>query len=604
VHRASCTCARVHAVTSMPRLPEIPERGILALWPKLPLKTISLAMTGRGWARKAIVLEVEAKFGIPDEQTFQQLLDADTLAGFRLGATTVAELHDCYQDTASAALRANGYAYRLRRRGNRYTATLKGLGATSGAVHRREEYEVELAAPLVPQHWPPSPARKLALELCETRPLIPMFKLTQIRYSRPIHHAQRAVAELSLDRVSVHRAGEIASYLELEAELLPRGTKQELEQIAAELQGEWELRPESRSKFERALAHLGPGLSSPQGVEGCKEQGVQPVVLLEAPGIEADDPMSEAGRKTFRFHYLLMVYNEPGTRLGEDIEALHDMRVATRRMRAAFRIFGRFFKPKAIAPYRKGLKRTGRALGRVRDLDVFRAKIHAFLTTLPESQQDSLDSLLAALQAQRQADRERMLAHFDSPKYVQFKARFGEFVETEGMGSLPSNPDGGEPRPHRVRHVAPLVVYERLAAVRAYDEWVSIPNPALKRLHALRIACKRLRYTLEFFREVLGPDTSSLIEEIVTVQDHLGDLQDAVVANDILQDYLGWGTWGHSPAQPRPAPPAHLSDPGVEAYLVAKRAELQQLLDTFPPAWRQIKGVEFSQKVAQAVSVL
>ncbi len=184
-------------------------------------------MIGRGWTRKAIVLEVEAKFVIPDEQTFQQLLDAGTLAGFHLGETTVAELHDCYQDTASAASRSNGYAYRLRRRGDRYLATLKGLGTALGAVHRRQEYEVELAAPLVPQQWPPSRARDLALEFCENRPLIPMFKLDPDSLQPLIHHAERAVAELSLDRVSLHRGGLVASYLELEAELLPHGTEQE-----------------------------------------------------------------------------------------------------------------------------------------------------------------------------------------------------------------------------------------------------------------------------------------------------------------------------------------------------------------------------------------
>ncbi len=115
-----------------------------------------------------------------------------------------------------------------------------------------------------------------------------------------------------------------------------------------------------------------------------------------------------------------------------------------------------------------------------------------------------------------------------------------------GWAACRSDLDGGEPRPYRVRHVAPLVIYERLAAVRAYDEWVSIPNPPLERLHALRIACKRLRYTLEFFREVLGPDTRSLIKEIVTMQDHLGDLQDAVVASDILKRLSGAGERGAS----------------------------------------------------------
>lgn len=329
----------------------------------------------------------------------------------------------------------------------------------------------------------------------------------------------------------------------------------------------------------------------------------EPIELLETPGIEPDDPMSEAGRKTFRFHYRRMLYNEPGTRLGEDIEALHDMRVATRRMRAAFRVFGDYFQSKAMAPHLKGLKRTGRTLGPVRDLDVFREKIQVYLASLPEAQRGGLDALLVVLEVQREAARQRMIAYLDGEKYARFKGRFGEFVETEGMGALPVALNGGQPWPYRVRHVAPMVIYERLADVRAYDEWVSIPDPPLERLHALRIACKRLRYSLEFFEQVLGPDAKALIKEVVAMQDHLGALQDAVVASEILRDYLRWGTWGHPVAQALPPDEAVVA-PGVEAYLEAKQSELQQLLATFPQAWRQITGAELSRMVAEAVVVL
>jgi CHAD domain-containing protein len=329
----------------------------------------------------------------------------------------------------------------------------------------------------------------------------------------------------------------------------------------------------------------------------------EPIELLETSGIEPDDPMSEAGRKTFGLHYRRMLYNEPGTRLGEDIEALHDMRVATRRMRAAFRVFGDYFQSKTMAPHLKGLKRTGRALGPVRDLDVFREKIQAYLATLPDMQRGSLDALLVVLEAQREAARQRMLAYLDGAEYARFKQRFGEFVETEGMGSLPVALNGGEPRPYRVRHVAPMVIYERLAVARAYDEWVSIPDPPRERLHALRIACKRLRYSLEFFREVLGPDAEALIKEVVVMQDHLGALQDAVVASEILRDYLRWGTWGHQVADALP-PDGPVFAPGVEAYLNAMQSDMKHLVATFPQAWRRITGADFSRMVAEAVAVL
>jgi CHAD domain-containing protein len=670
-------------------------------------------------------LEIEAKFGIPDEQRFQQLLQATTLAGFVLGEAAVAELHDRYLDTAEGAMLAAGYACRLRRLGKgsdeassgtppdgRVLATLKALGRATGAIHRRPEYEVALAEPSPPVDWPPSPARDLALGLAGGEPLIILFDIEQTRHSRPLLDGDRVVAELSLDRVRLSRGDVLAdTYLELEAELEPEGCERDLEKLVRELEDGWGLEPDRQSKFERALATFGleaterrtadsgtedhlsrreraiveqlldkreviarrarlllawdEGLSRNEMLERASlsarrarywlsafrelrlgifpqaaldaaantlfvphlPTGQEPVAaaegpvpeapatsppplpsgieLLNKPGIQADDPMSEAGRKTFRFHYRRMLHHEPGTRLGEDIEALHDMRVATRRMRAAFRIFGDYFDPEVTAPYLKGLKRTGRTLGAVRDLDVFHQKVQAYVNSLPPSQGAGLQGLLSVLDSQREAARQRMIAYLDSSRYRRFAAGFGEFVETEGMGSLPATIAGGEPQPYRVRHVAPMTIYERLAAVRAYDEWVNMPNPPLARLHALRIACKGLRYTLEFFGEVLGPTTKAVVKQVVTLQDHLGDLHDAVMASGILRDFLVWGTWGHDDAQPRPPVlETPVIAPGVAAYLATKQGELQDLWDSFPQVWQQLKGSEFSRMVAEAVAVL
>ena len=59
----------------------------------------------------------------------------------------------------------------------------------------------------------------------------------------------------------------------------------------------------------------------------------------EAIELSSGDPLAEAGRKIMRYHFAQVIKHEPGTRLGEDIEALHDMRVATRRLRASFDVF-------------------------------------------------------------------------------------------------------------------------------------------------------------------------------------------------------------------------------------------------------------------------
>jgi CHAD domain-containing protein len=326
----------------------------------------------------------------------------------------------------------------------------------------------------------------------------------------------------------------------------------------------------------------------------------------EHPGLSVDDAMAEAARKTLYFHFQRMLYHEPGTRLGEDIEEVHDMRVATRRMRAAFRVFDDHLDMKQLKPILKDLRRTGRRLGAVRDLDVFWEKTQRYLDMLPPEQQGDLDPLREAWEAERERAREEMLAYLDSDRYARFKERFGEFLQTPSAGTLPTLSKKGEAVPHRLRHVVPVAVYQRLAAVQAYDEWVTRPDVPLERLHRLRIAAKRLRYTLEFFQEVLAPEAKGLIKEMKRLQDHLGDLQDAVVASNLLRDFLTWGTWGHAQAQKKkaPLPVEPVVAPGVAAYLAARQTEIQHLLETFPQVWAYFQSPEFSRSVVLAVAPL
>jgi hypothetical protein len=190
---------------------------------------------------------------------------------------------------------------------------------------------------------------------------------------------------------------------------------------------------------------------------------------LVSPGLLPDDPMSEAGRKTLWFHFLRMLKYEPGTRAGKDIEELHDMRVSTRRMRAALRVFGDFYRPKAIKPFNKGLQRTARALGYVRDLDVFEEKAGHYLQTLPKGAQGGLDPLLESWRGQRGDARARMIAFLDSDYYQKFKHEFADFLQTEGAGArlVPKLVSGKSPLPYQVRHVAPRLLYTRYETVRA-----------------------------------------------------------------------------------------------------------------------------------------
>jgi CHAD domain-containing protein len=291
-----------------------------------------------------------------------------------------------------------------------------------------------------------------------------------------------------------------------------------------------------------------------------------------------------------------MLLHEAGTLLGEDIEELHHMRVATRRMRAAFEVFSPAFPPGALKKYRKGLRRTGRTLGKVRDLDVFIDKARRYQESRSAAQRVDLEPLLQAWADARATARKELVAYLQSSRYQAFKEKFSAFVSTPGVGVLPSPAE--MPVPYLVREAAPALIYARLAGVRAFD--AILHQATLEQFHALRIEFKKLRYTLEYFREVLGEDVKVVINEIKKLQDHLGDLNDANVASGILRDFLA--QWDALQAQ-KPVAERHNPEP-VLMYLSYQYAERQRLMVTFQEAWTHFNRSRLRAKLAKAVSIL
>jgi len=315
----------------------------------------------------------------------------------------------------------------------------------------------------------------------------------------------------------------------------------------------------------------------------------------EISPILPDEPMSEAGRKVLHLHFSRMLANEPGTRLGQDIEALHDMRVATRRMRAAFQIFAPYFDVKALAPFLKRLRRTGRTLGAVRDLDVLMDKARGYQAGLPPEQAASLEPLLTHWQARREVARRQMLKYLDSRAYREFTADFSTFLTTPGAGALEI--PAGEPTPHQVRHVIPAMIFARFETVRAYE--AILAGAPITTLHRLRIDSKRLRYALEFFRDVLGPEAPNLIKQVTGMQDLLGALQDAHVAEELVAEFLAQQA-GSKRKRKKGAP----SLEGVEGYRSAQQTAQQELLTRFPEPWAELIGYDFRRNLSLAVAAL
>jgi CHAD domain-containing protein len=344
---------------------------------------------------------------------------------------------------------------------------------------------------------------------------------------------------------------------------------------------------------------------SPQWTSSVPTPLAPTIELPTSVGLQADDLMTEVVRKIMHFQFLHMLYHEAGTQLGQDNEELHDMRVATRRMRAALQVFGDYLDEKTWAPFDKGLRRTGRALGEVRDLDVFWEKTQHYLDALPPERKDELAPLQAAWKIAHDQARERLLAFLDGKRYRKFKESFREFLEGGKVDTTLIPDETSIPKPRRLRHLAPVILYQRMAAMSAFEEWMTGPNVPLARLHQLRIASKGLRYALEFLEEVLGEQAALLIKEMKNLQDHLGNLQDAVVASNLLRDFLTWGTWDHGRMDRGPlALVAPVVAPGVAVYLAVRQAELQDLPASLPDIWVRIRSPKYKRNFIAALEVL
>jgi len=314
---------------------------------------------------------------------------------------------------------------------------------------------------------------------------------------------------------------------------------------------------------------------------------------LKHPGILPSDPFAEAGRKVLRFHFNRMLQHETGSRIGYDIEELHDMRVATRRMRAAFDVFFEAYRPKIIKRYVKGLGNTGKALGRVRDYDVLIDNTQKYLTSDDNSLRDFLGILIDAWFVEREFARIKMLKYLDGRKYAVFKKNFGKFVDSPGEGvSKYLNK-----QVVLVKDIAPELILACVDDVKAFKE--SVTEPDVDQLHTLRIKFKKLRYTLEFFREILSPEADDVIKDLKRVQDHLGNLHD----NDVARKKIRRFTKDWEDQYPKPSKKKQERIEPVYVFLKARNKELTHLIDTFPDVWNFYQRSAFQENLRKAISI-
>jgi CHAD domain-containing protein len=584
-------------------------------------------------------VEVELKFRVVDLAAAERYLVADSIGPFTAGAAARAtQLEDRYVDTAAGALTRAGFAVRLRQSGRDTVVSVKSLARTNGAGGsvRREELEGPADRTAGPLEWPASDARSLVLELAGDAPLVELVTIRQLRRKRIVRDGDTRV-ELSLDEVDVVvRSRVVDRFVELEAELV-KGDEERLAELAAVFASDQALTSEQGSKLEAALTavraidgpHVHPSLaakrvqddapeapsltaapdvdvvpaksehtehteivpSSSDALDESAEPAVTPDVHLavgKTPGVAADDHVAEAARKVMRFHLARMLAREAGVRTGHDLEDVHAMRVATRRQRAAWRVFGAAFRGGRTKRYRKGLRAIAGRLGAVRDLDVLIEAADHYRADLPIVEQRALEPLLADWRTRRDDARVLLVRELDSDGFQRWVDDYRDFVRTEGAAVRPVGPV----EPHRIRDTTASRVWTAYEHVRGYESVLRWAN--VETLHELRIAGKWLRYTLEFVREALGDDATPLIARVTALQDHLGLMNDADVAASMARTFLVEHAGDLS----------QLESAAIGRYLVNRERDVARLRRGVGPAWRGVAGIGFRRTLGRVVARL
>jgi CHAD domain-containing protein len=555
--------------------------------------------------------EVELKYRVADVAAAERVLAADRLGPFSGGAgrARATQLEDRYVDTADGALARAGYAVRLRQAGGETLVTVKSRSHTDGpdGSIRREELEGPADRVAPPVDWPASDARALVLEHAGDAPLVEQVTIRQLRRVRQLRSSSTRV-ELSVDEVDVVSRGRVVErFVELEAEL-KKGEGGDLAELGAAIEAESGLERAQTSKLETALAALDgadepdaetetgappsasetDGASRPAKARAKPEPDAPRLVVGKSPGVTADDHVAEAGRKVMRFHLARMLEREPGVRSGKDAEDVHKMRVATRRQRAAWRVFGEAYRRKRTRDYRDGLRDVARRLGAVRDLDVQLEAADAYRADLAVAEQRALEPLLTAWRQHRDDARDLLIRELDSPAYGRFVDDYVDFVRTEGAAVSPV----GVTEPHRVRDTAPSRIWSAYEQVRTYEpvlRWADVPT-----LHELRITAKWLRYSLEFVEEPLGDGARPLIEKVTALQDHLGLMNDADVAARSARTFLVEHASGLS----------QLESSAIGRYLVDREREVARLRRSIGVPWRRIAGPGFRRALGRVVAAV
>lgn len=519
-------------------------------------------------------MEIESKYRVSDAATFTMLKTLPGVGPYLFSPGELLFFQDTYYDTADNHLLSAGYALRYRRYQDRVKVSLKSLSPPTHNLHIREEIEVDGTGIYLdqPATWIKTEIGSIMWRITGGHVCVPLFQVKQERFLRKVTYQHQTIAECCVDLAECSHRGHLLQVRGLELELTDSGSRRQLTNLSQKLETLVPLLPETRSKFEIFLAFT----RIPDTLL-CQDTPIEP----EPPVLQLDDSLATAIQETMRYHFKVMKHNDAGSYRGEDINYVHDMRVAIRRMRTAFRVFSTFLDPVMVRPTLSVLRKTGRILGVVRDMDVFRENFELYACT--NNLLTSQSSISTAWNVAYTSARQRLTDFLSGKKYTQFRDSFSQNVISI------VTPDA-----HQItirEQLQSILNIQQAQAIAHYQQLESIHPTPLPLFHQMRIILKHYRYTLEYFRSILGEQGEALITETQVVQDHLGALQDAVVARKNVRTILQWGMWT-PPLQPYVVVPTNIRpSPDVEGYVNALDATINQLVETFPPVWQHFTNV-------------
>lgn len=427
----------------------------------------------------------------------------------------VRRVRTVYHDTAEADLMRSGCALRVRETSGKFEQHLKTAGSVEGGLFKRHEWRSPLASEIPdPPALAPEAAELLAPFAGALRPV---FETDVERGDAMLSNGIFSV-ELAVD-LGVVRAFDAAGEVAREAPL-------------TEIELEWRAGP-AIHVFDLAL-DIAQRVPLVVGWQSKAERGYTLALALAPEARRAAtlalSPETSVPRAAAAIlgegmsHFLA---NQPLLESHGKAEAVHQMRVACRRLRAALSLFRPVLPPDEIVAFRNGLREVAQMLGAVRDIDVLEIQVLAPLIEeplTPEAVRERLDALRPRLARRRAESLEAARRSIRAPETARLLLRLG-------------------------RRIAVLAADESAAPFGAFaDDTLKSRHRKLSRRgrklkqqsapdrHRLRIAAKKVRYAAEFFQSRYGEKAMArYIDALGDLQDVLGDLNDIAGIADVLE---------------------------------------------------------------------